>query len=1782
MEIRNGASALSMEQGKKSKIPNLRACIPEILLFLVLVIAAYLRFSGIHWDEYTHSHPDERFLTMVETSIKIPHSLGEYFDTEKSQLNPNNVGHGFFVYGTLPIFLVRYLAEGLGRTGYDEVYIIGRATTAFFDLLSVFLVYLIGSRLYRKRVGLLAAALTAFSVLLIQHSHFFVVDPFANTFILAGFYFAVRSLDEDHLRNYIFFGLALGMAVACKISAAPMAILIALAALTRVLRADTEARGAELSSAIWRLVLAAFISLVTFRICQPYAFSGPTFFGVVPNPRWVGNIREIHNQQSGDVDFPPALQWANRTPVLFALKNIVFWGMGMPLGIAAWAGWAWALYRMIKGRWQRNLLPVTWITLIFLWQSTTPVPAMRYQMPIYPLLALMAAWGLWQAFEWASARQEKPKRRLTKAIVGGLITLVLLGTGIWAFSFHSIYVNTNTHVAASRWIFGHIPAAVNVVIEPTSERESILEPVPVSYDLTLAAGIPEHISFKSEKEGLLKAVSLDYVTDLIPGVGEKSIRVAIYDNQNGELLGMSGWRETASDLDAGNIVVPFDSPAFIHWGEFYQLELLIEGEGALQLRSGVSLVVDSDEGEVLQALEMPQNMTVTANVPRTAAFTSKTNGMAEAIMLPYVWNPSDNIDDFSIRAEILDDPNALEPLAIASYYGSLPTSKETRLEIPLESPIEIEADEMYFMRLQLLEGNSLRLRGSVLVNETSWDLGLPSRMDGRDPFGGLYTGANQELYWADDQDDAHNGISDKQERIVDTLEQGDYLVITSNRQYGTIGRVPIRYPLTTEYYRALLGCPVSDPVWRCAAKAQPGEINGELGYDLIAIFESNPKLGPLEISDQGAEEAFTVYDHPKVLIFAKSHEFNSQLVTNLLAEVDLSRVDNSPPGQLGKMVEAKDLLLPPDRLESQQTHGTWSDLYNRNSLINRSGFMAVVIWWLTIALVGILIFPLTHAIFPGLGDRGYPLSRLLGLLLVAWGVWMLGSVNVPVTRTTVLIVLLFFSIGSGLIAWRDRQALLSFVKRKKKEIAWVEALALAFFLIDLAIRLGNPDLWHPSKGGEKPMDFAYLNAILKSTSFPPYDPWFSGGYINYYYFGFVLIGMPIKLLGIVPANAYNLVIPTLFALAAMAAYSVGYNLLSKFRTDEGGLALIRARRAGLAAALALVMLGNLGTARMIYRSLKQLGAPAGEQSSGFVAGLGQALRGVGNYFSSDQSLPIALDRWYWDPSRAIEPGLGEAGPITEFPFFTFLYADLHAHMINLAITVLTLAWGLSWLLAARDRFKWRKLDILLAFIAGGIILGALRPTNTWDYPVYWALSILALIGTAWIRHRRISVKLILECAIGVIVLFGLAKLCYRPYDYWYLPGYTAVDLWNGSHTSLNDYLTVHGLFLFVILAWMAWEAYEWMAATPLSALAHLRPYWGWIIGSAITLAAIIGVLVGLGYPIALLVFPIIIWAGIQFLRKDTPIEKQVVLTLVACGAALTFMVEVIVLRGDLSRMNTVFKFYLQVWTLFSISAAVAFTWLWGTSDTGGRGWRTAFIWVLGILVFSAALYPLTAAPAKIQDRMVASAPHTLDGMAFMPYASYYDVGEEFDMDEDYRAIRWMQDNIQGSPVIVEASIPEYRWGSRYSIHTGLPAVLGWNWHQRQQRVSAGSEVSERSGEIASFYMTHSIEEAQQFIDRYRVHYIVAGQLEQIFYNQLRPCRAADNGDQVTCDMGGRPMGMEMPELSQEDCEPTDPNNIDGSLVCYTHGLDKFDQMVTLKILQDIYRDSETVIYEVIQ
>src|SRR3989344_8752384 len=158
----------------------------KLFFVIILLIAAFFRFYGLNWDQNQHLHPDERFLTMVAGAMKWP---TDYLNTQTSTLNPHNIGYGFYVYGTFPVILVKFIAEALKLGDYNSLTLVGRAISGILDMGTVILIFLISRRLFKSTsAALLAMFVYAISVLPIQLSHFFAVDSFLVFFLVLSFY----------------------------------------------------------------------------------------------------------------------------------------------------------------------------------------------------------------------------------------------------------------------------------------------------------------------------------------------------------------------------------------------------------------------------------------------------------------------------------------------------------------------------------------------------------------------------------------------------------------------------------------------------------------------------------------------------------------------------------------------------------------------------------------------------------------------------------------------------------------------------------------------------------------------------------------------------------------------------------------------------------------------------------------------------------------------------------------------------------------------------------------------------------------------------------------------------------------------------------------------------------------------------------------------------------------------------------------------------------------------------------------------------------------------------------------------------------------------------------------------------------------------------------------------------------------------------------------------------------------------------------------------------------
>ena len=1728
------------------------------------------------------------------------HGIGGYFDARCSPMNPHNASHDFYVYGSFPLFLAHFgsrIVEAATTSDFPLFdfqggHLVWRGISMVFDALTILAVFALGRRIGGNWVGLLAALFYAAAPLAIQKAHYGTVNAATSFMVTVALYYAVAVQQRGNLGSYVLFGIFTGAAVACRINVAPLASVIIFAAFIQAApifcsKLSPNERTAIAARHFVGLLMAGLGAFLAFRILNPYAFMGPGFFGLMPNARWLENLERITAGVSGLQDYPPSWQWLARSNLVYPLKDMLFWGMGLSFGVLAWFGWCWSAYRLLRNRNASSglFVLVIWVGGYFIFISRLTSLNMRYYLPLYSALAIFAAWCL---YEWC-LHAKLHGRSLPNVVM----PMGILGTILVAIGCYQVSSGTTDATAITALVVGAILLVTMVLPRVNKWRPLVLGIFAILFSLVwglMFSNIYRHQTTLVQ--------SAHYIFERIPG-------------------------DFAMKIDGADNTVPLINIA-IHNTGYASGD--IEGSPFDQANH-------YSEGE-----------------QREVKFTAPASGTIKSIFAPHLGDPLDDQEPeeivFHIYAE--DAATALSVAVLRTDLVRDPHPLGKPYIIPLEPALNVVEGRRYTFTVEVAAGSGDVIgSGSVVLTEGNWDnratgTHICPMPDGvtlaDDPPSGLVSahdcrGTHPHQAVINSQDQIMSFPVDNQVKyddIVRTLDIGDYLTIASNRFYDSEARNLMRWPLTTLYYEKLFA--------------------GELGYELEAVFEETFEFGPWRVADQHlpvydspswlneleADESFHVYDHPAVFVFRKSDDFSRARVEAILSQVSLKQSHelqlNSDEAQLlgvfnWHITDAQPvptaLTFPPDERDAQGSGGTWSERFFSESIVNTNQVAGIVAWYAAIFVFGVLAFPLVFAVLPNMADGGYGVSKLVGMLLVAWIAWAVSSLKIPIWNQGGILVSL--ALLAGLSASLVRIRIIVFLRDNWKRLAWMELISVIAFLAMIVVRLTNPDLWHPFKGGEKPMDFAYLNGVLRSTTFPPIDPWFSGGFINYYYFGYVLLGAPTLLLGIVPAFAYNLMIPTIFSLTGMGAFSAAYNILSRWRKSRGDFEqgkLARRRLgnpwvAGIMALLLCVVMGNLDTVRVFGNGLATLGGYRTPQSlqrflideyestndvtvspdvsadlalraaelhpwdslryeinnsvslvKGLFNGTGRLLQG--------EHLPIGSDRWYWGPSRVLAetPGV-RGGAITEMPYFTFLYGDLHAHMISMPLILLTSLLLFNEVIQA-GRDHRRPIERLLAIALVALGSGVMQATNTWDWPSMTLLSITALTYAWWIRWQStfrpildarfyVVVLAILIAAVGIAtplttiaieigpasaavpsiatalrtVLLGciaaavlwlaIRHLFVRtsalemvatvggfiflnlafalPYTSWYAATYNSIQLWDGGKSPLWAYFDIHGLFLFLIVSLMLWDTAFWLRNTRVKQLVAHRALATRIAAFVAGSGLLAVILTASGYQVALIVLPLLCWIALLFFRPGQSQPVRFILVLIGLALSMTLGVEIIVVSGDIGRQNTVFKFYIQVWLLLSVAGGVAFASLLRASQQFSRALKVLWYAPCIVLFTIAGLFPVMATRGRSFDRMAPDLPLTLNGMDYMTQATHGETApdtgysEEIELAVDYQLVRWMQENVKGSPVIMEGRRQgsEYQWNGRFSIMTGLPSVLGWNWHQRQQRTFYPMHewIFQRERNIQQFYNTSNIDVAVDIIHHFDVEYIIRSGLEEV-------------------------------------------------------------------------------------
>lgn len=649
-------------------------------------------------------------------------------------------------------------------------------------------------------------------------------------------------------------------------------------------------------------------------------------------------------------------------------------------------------------------------------------------------------------------------------------------------------------------------------------------------------------------------------------------------------------------------------------------------------------------------------------------------------------------------------------------------------------------------------------------------------------------------------------------------------------------------------------------------------------------------------------------------------------------------------------------------------------------------------WLLVLALGGAAVWVLALPLLRQWPDGGLGLALVTGWLAPAWLLWLgseLGWWGVgPATATGVLaaVAAAAAAVGSG-----RRDEILPLLRRRGRAMLAVAAVTLAVWAGFLAVRASNPAVhW-----GEKPMDMSFLSAFVRADAWPPGEPWLAGMPLYYYYFGEVLAAWPILLTGTSTGVGYNLMAATVPALAAAPLASLA--LLIGFR---------RRRMHAWLLPLLVLLTGNLAWPWLLD------------------------LARAGRWF----------DMW-WATSRVV-PGFA----IDEYPLWTALFADLHAHFLALPVIIAALLWGWRTVSAGR----WWPLAASLC----GLSAGVLAATNPWDLLVLTcALGVVALVR----RPLRSLARLAL--AGGVSLAAAAPFLAELAGGLALGVGGRGVFLTGGDYAPWWAVVQHFGVFLLPLAVLAA--ATVGRAAAPAAVLAVIGAAAGWQLGSSAA-----------GLALAL--------SGLLVVRSAVARGPGVRLAW-ALSALATALVAVAEWFTFVDRMNTLFKIYNGVWILLAISLGMLLL-----LERGSRRTLLAAVW-LPLQVVALVNLPLGIAQGVAQPRMASPRP-TLDGQAFLRTR----------FPDTWFVVRVLQGVASPGDVVAEAAGPSYQEYTRIAMHTGQPTVVGWEYHL-QQRGHRLAEIGARRRDLERLYTDPDPRARRAVLDRYDVRWVVLAPLERSAY-----------------------------------------------------------------------------------
>ena len=686
-------------------------------------------------------------------------------------------------------------------------------------------------------------------------------------------------------------------------------------------------------------------------------------------------------------------------------------------------------------------------------------------------------------------------------------------------------------------------------------------------------------------------------------------------------------------------------------------------------------------------------------------------------------------------------------------------------------------------------------------------------------------------------------------------------------------------------------------------------------------------------------------------------------------------------------------------------------------------------WWLMAGVMGLGGMPLTGRLFGGFKDKGWLFSKVIFIAVSGFLTWFLVSVKIlKFTTASCIGVCLLLAAGSFLLFSRQiKKGVECLPVGHFSLIFWEELLFFGLFLLWTYLAGFHPAAY----GTEKFMDYGFMEALMRSTELPPRDLWYSDGHINYYYGGQYFAVFLTKISGSSVAVTYNL----MRTFVAGLAFVLPFSLVFQMTEDIFGKGLTGRKRV-----------------------LPYL--------AGILAGGGVSLAGNMHYVIYSKILPwiqklkgTELETGYWFPDATRYIGYDPDVPdktIHEFPSYSFVLGDLHAHVVNIMFVLTVIGILYAWMRSVRmgeaavekksGKAFWKRQLLIPHILLVSGMLGMFQWTNYWDFVIYFVVTGGTVLFTNWIRFRGRARRILAVTALQAVEVLGISFLVILPFTLQFDSMVQGVALAQ-NHSMMHQLLVLWGLPVFLTILFIVFVLWE-----KLHLLKRKTPY--------------------------------------TLLRSiKTPDLFTVIMGL--CAIGLVAIPELVYVRdiyeNGNARANTMFKLTYQAYILFGMTMAyVIFRLLFLARQKAVKILAAAgafcLLWTFG--------YFGNSVHSWFGDVTDPSAYQGLNATAFL----------ETDFPEDAEGIRWLRSNIEGSPVVLEANGDSYTGYERVSAMTGLPTVLGWYVHEWLWRNDV-ADLNERSADVETIYTSNDEEQVKALLEKYQVSYIFLGSKEREKYGE---------------------------------------------------------------------------------